>query len=625
MAFTQIDPSGLLPAVSIEADVTTLPTAPTRVWTDITQQVRSVTFTRSGRNDEFQRTNPGAATFGCNNRSDALTSLGIGKSQWIRIRASAGGTTYPLWQGIIESLTRQWPSAGKDATMTISAVDPLKLLRMFDLNGTTFPQQRCDQRISHILSLVGIPMGYANTVLASAPSLYWRLGDTVGSGTAADASGNSRPGTAGAGITFGVSGALGSSGDNDTAALFTGTSTGEITSSYAPFVSGSQRTFMGWANQSALAGNQALFTGSGGTCPILYQGSGNFAFHAEVTSSAQLTWAGYSTTGQWFHWALTYNDSTLAAELFLNGVSQGQQTLPAGEGYSSPGDFGCGGGNVGWPYDGYMQDVAVFESILTAGAIQGIYKARLVPPGTIDTDTDTIDAVTTPLTSGTDALSTALDIEASENGLLIADATGTISFQGRHWRILNSAAAVATFTDDGTGIPYKDDATYVDDDSRQATVVNVTPYNASDAITVSDQTEAAAFFPRFNPTIDRQLLSSDVGLALACAQYLLNTYKNPAPRLPQVVCDLGGVARHSAALLAKILAAANSQRFTWKRAAATPISVDGYVESINHTIALSPGPSWKVTLQMSPVSQSGGWILGDSVNGVLGSTTVLNY
>lgn len=384
-----------LPLLSVEADVTNDPTNPTRAWTDITTTIRRIQTTRSGRNDELQRTVPGNLDILADNRNDTISSLGIGKAQWIRIRSKWQGVIYPRWQGIFESLPRRWPSAGKDATIEIEAADILKIIRLYDLADETFTAQRNDQRVAAIAALAGL------------------------------------------------------------------------------------------------------------------------------------------TTG------------------------------------------------------------------------------------TIDTDTDDADAVTDPITAGTDALSTCLDIEQSENGLLIAEPDGTLTFQGRHWRLRNSGTSLATFGETTGQIPYRDTVTYEDDDTRIANVVAVTPLGGTASV-VEDTTSKSRYWTR---RMDRSLVSSDTSLATSAAQYLLNRYKDPSPRIPQIEVQLRAVTDPD--LVASLLTAGNSSRFTWQRDAATTITEDVYVEQISETIV--PGQSWDITFQLSPASDDAGWVLGDTTFSRLGVTTRLVY
>lgn len=239
--------------------------------------------------------------------------------------------------------------------------------------------------------------------------------------------------------------------------------------------------------------------------------------------------------------------------------------------------------------------------------------------GSIDADTDTADAISSPISEGTDALSTVLDIEASENGLILADPAGTVSFQGRHYRLLNSATSVATFGEGATDIPYRDSVEYDDDDNLVANVVSVTPMGGA-AVTVSDSASQAKYWTR---RLNRSLLTSNATIAADCANFLLARYKDPAPRIPVIDVPLVGVATKHAANLPTLLAADNSDRFTWDRAATTPISTDVYVEQISETI--TRGAGWTLRMQLSPAIDDIGWVLGDAVNGVLNETTRLVY
>ena len=211
---------------------------------------------------------------------------------------------------------------------------------------------------------------YEDAVINASPSLYWRLGDLVGSTTAADSSGNNHTGTIEAGVILGYTGAL--SGDPTTSALFNNISTSAITSSYSPFTVGSKLTFMGWANRSTSTDYDFIMSGSSSPWMLLDTGANSFDWRPDGVNA--VTW-GTSWPGNavWVHWAMTWNDVTKTAELFINGVSQGTRTPAAGF-------TGTGGtfqmSNGGNPFNGYMQEVAVFESILPTPTIQAIYAAR---------------------------------------------------------------------------------------------------------------------------------------------------------------------------------------------------------------------------------------------------------
>jgi hypothetical protein len=618
----QLDRAGRLPSLVVEVDRTNQPTNPVRVWTEITGYIRNQGGGLSGRNDEFQRTTPGTLQLLLNNRDDAgvrFETLGVQKAQWVRVRAVWQGTTYPVWQGVIEGLLRQWPSAGRDATLQLTAVDSLKLCRLYDLAGTTFPAQRVDQRIVAILALVGLPVGYSSAVAGFAPSLYWRLGESAGT-TAADASGNGRNGTYGAGVTLAQTGLL--VGDANTSVLFTNAITSVVTSAYSPFVAGSKRTFVGLANRTATTDADVLFGDASGTTNLRLAAASN---DVQFISAFLLTWAGaWPGISQTVHWALTYDDTTFLGELFINGVSQGQKMAVVPLGASTTFQAGLSGASAA-PFNGKMDEIAVYEYILTAREVQAIYyTSTIAAAGTLDTDTDTVDAVATPLSPNSFALDQLLALEGSDNGLLIANPDGSMSYQGRHWRYVNAVTSTLTLADDFTGVPYRDNAQYQDDDSRLANVVSVTPLGASTPVTVVDSASQAEYWSRTNPSVDRSLLSSSVSLATSAAQWLLHKYKDPSPRLPTVTVDLMAAQQRSNGYVASLLAAANSQRWTWKRQTASPVNQDVYVEQVSHEIDPRV-PSWTVTLQLTPADTESAWILGHTTYGVLDSTTRLAY
>lgn len=398
MAFVTLDNSGLLPTIQVQVDATTNPTTATRTWTDITTLVRQLSFQRSGRNQEINRSSAGSLTAICSNANAAITGIGLQKRQWVQVQAKWAGVTYARWQGIIDVLPRKWPGYGVDDLVELHASDVFKVLGFYDLGlgATTFPQQRNDQRVSSILSLASV----------------------------------------------------------------------------------------------------------------------------------------------------------------------------------------------------------------TAGAI--------------DTNTDTADAVNTPFETGSMALDYLLQIEDSESGLLVANPDGTVSFQGRHWRYNNSQTPVATFGESAGQIPYLDDVEYDDDDSLIANVILVTPFSASVPVTAINSSSTAMFW---ETELERNLLSSDMTLATYAAEWLAHRYGNPAARIPQLTVELGAVARQSSTLVADLLAANNSSRFTWDRNASTPISQDVYVEQIAETIDVEGG-SWKIKFQLSPASDTTAWILGTSL---LGQKTILAY
>lgn len=162
-AFTIIDPD--LPHLRVDVDFTNDPTNPTRVWTDVTHDVRGdIRLTRGGRNHVLQRSEGGSLALVLNNRHadydptnpDSPHYPGVKRRRWIRVRARVGVTDYPRWQGVIEGWRQNWPGAGHDATVQVTASDATKVLALFDLEGLTFVAQTTGERVRAVLDAAGV-------------------------------------------------------------------------------------------------------------------------------------------------------------------------------------------------------------------------------------------------------------------------------------------------------------------------------------------------------------------------------------------------------------------------------------------------------------------------------------
>lgn len=165
MSFHTLGPAGAsLPSLCIEIDFTNDPTNPSRVWTDVTSDVRQLEYTLAGRTQELQRTEAGTLRATLSNRSGNYDPTnpsgayypGVRRRRWIRVRGQWGGVTYSRWQGLIQTWTQSWPGGGTDAITTIRAVDASMVLNLFDLAGQSFGSQRTDQRVKAVCDLAGL-------------------------------------------------------------------------------------------------------------------------------------------------------------------------------------------------------------------------------------------------------------------------------------------------------------------------------------------------------------------------------------------------------------------------------------------------------------------------------------
>ena len=245
-----------------------------------------------------------------------------------------------------------------------------------------------------------------------------------------------------------------------------------------------------------------------------------------------------------------------------------------------------------------------------------------------DTGASTLIPQSTPFAKQSYADQHLQQVEQTENGLIFAGPDGAIHFQSRHYRLLNAQTSKATIGDTANTVSYRDSATVDADDQYLVNFVTVTPTNADGSLgadqIASDQTSETSHFSRSSPTIDRTILVSDPSETLACAQFLVEKYKEPSPRIPAAELIGAQIGRLAPSLWPKVLGANNSDRFTFQRSASgNTISQDCFIEKITERIV--PGTSWDITFQLSPADAAFGWILGDPVYGLLGSTSSLTY
>jgi Concanavalin A-like lectin/glucanases superfamily len=210
---------------------------------------------------------------------------------------------------------------------------------------------------------------YTDQVLADSPSLFWKLDETVTSGSAADSSGNGRNGT------------YQSSPPSVAAILPSGEATAiqfdgafdYITSTYSPFASAAGQTFDGYIKRNARTTIDMILSGDGANAPTfqINATSEDVVWRSESTDSVQWNFCPIQP-GVAFHWALTWDDVTQIAELFIGGSTQGRRkmTTIGGGSYITPGNIRVAARGAGAdPFDGTMQMLAAYPTILTAARI----------------------------------------------------------------------------------------------------------------------------------------------------------------------------------------------------------------------------------------------------------------
>lgn len=224
-------------------------------------------------------------------------------------------------------------------------------------------------------------MTYPSEVLADSPLAYWRLGESSGT-TAADASGNSRPGTYTAtGIALGQTGAL--AGTGDTAAAFDGSTSGMSASGIA--LNGVSFSLECFEKTATNANSMRLFAGQG-------TGANGQGLHFGYRNATTVTFAFWnddldatttSDVGTWHHWVATFNATTRQQTLYKDGAQVAQRT--AGAVYSGTGSFRVGTAYDGSTsrYNGTLDEFAVYGTVLSPARVAAHwaeYVALLPPP-----------------------------------------------------------------------------------------------------------------------------------------------------------------------------------------------------------------------------------------------------
>ncbi|TWD83298.1 beta-propeller uncharacterized protein DUF5122 [Kribbella amoyensis] len=221
---------------------------------------------------------------------------------------------------------------------------------------------------------------YDQLVGSDGPQAYWRLGESLGTTTSVDSSGQSNNGTF-TGMTLGTAGAIA----GNTAATVnssTGRMVGEKAYSFPQ-----QFTVEAWVKQSFLRGGRIVGFGNnrtgnganGGDRMLYMRSNGAITFGVNDGSQRTLTSASGKNDSQWHHVAGTYDNGTM--KLYVDGVQVGSQTVGSLATYY--GWWRVGYDNIGgWPGGGASQtgmvidEAAVYPYALDAARIQAHHAAR---------------------------------------------------------------------------------------------------------------------------------------------------------------------------------------------------------------------------------------------------------
>ena len=224
----------------------------------------------------------------------------------------------------------------------------------------------------------GVLSPYADAVLEDGASSFWRLSEAAGSTTAEDWAGTST-GVAGAGVTWGVDGAV--EGDPDTAADFSGTSTGLVATQTA--IDGPQTfTVEAWFRTTSRAGGKIVGFGNRNTGTstsydrhVYLDTSGRVVFGVYPGAERTIQSAAGKNDGEWHHVVATLGPDGM--KLYLDGARVAQRTdTTSAQQYSG---YWRIGGDRPWSgatwFDGEIDDVAIYPAPLTAAQVDAHWVA----------------------------------------------------------------------------------------------------------------------------------------------------------------------------------------------------------------------------------------------------------
>jgi hypothetical protein len=240
---------------------------------------------------------------------------------------------------------------------------------------------------SPTVTVAGTTGSYVAQAKADAPFLYWRLGESAGSTTAADASGNGNTGSIQSGVALGVAGAV----PGDTAADFPGTTSGLVTATSTTPTNQQTVSVEAWFKTTTTAGGKLVGYGDFQTGT-----STSYDRHIYMTNSGRLLfgvgnkWLGNTTisstasynNGQWHHVVATLGRDGMV--LYVDGAQVAATTTSLAALGGFRGYWRVGGDNLsGWPskptsdyFKGTIDEVAIYTGVLSAAQVADHYNNR---------------------------------------------------------------------------------------------------------------------------------------------------------------------------------------------------------------------------------------------------------
>jgi len=233
----------------------------------------------------------------------------------------------------------------------------------------------------------------------------------------------------------------------------------------------------------------------------------------------------------------------------------------------------------------------------------------------IGTGTSTLGAYAVP--QDTNVLNYLQQVNTSEQGYLFTAADGSLTFKGRT-SVLNPVSG-ASFTTDGTGIPYMTLVNQYGSELLYNYIVTQSPAGA--AQTSSDSTSIALYQAQNYNLLN--LLNSTTTEVAGLGAYLLGKYRNPVLRFTGISCELAAL---TSAQWSTIFAIDLTSIITVQKdfSTGTPTSESQtlIVSGIEHRIV--PG-SHNVSFTMESTDGNQYLTLNDAIFGTLSTTNLLSF
>lgn len=607
-----------VPTVAVEVGFANAPLTQLSAitWTDITQYVKSFS-THIGRQHELGRVEAGTCSIVIDNKDGRFDPTNTASPYWpnvipmrrIRIRASWGATTYPVFCGFVDSWPLQWPSVA-NAYVHLTASDGFKP--------------------SNLKKLLN---AYPAEVLKDSPAGYWRFQEKVATQPALDFSGHAANGAYFNSPTLGQASAVADSGDSSFGLAGLGEYVALPTS--VSVVGTGPFSVAGWFRTAPTYNTWTLATQQ----PAGDQFNGWSAFGDATFLSFTTMQSGLSTSfvtagalgqadGNW-HFLVCVRESDGTLRLYLDGVQVAvRAAAPLRSMPAVP--ITVGGG-----WNGGVDEFAVYPTTaLSAARVAALWAARTAwasqltgtrvataldvlgwptADRSIEAGASTMPAESTPGT----VLQVLTDAAVAENGLVFQAPDGTMTFLQRSHVVSNARSTVsqATFGDGPGELPYLLNGLQPNMDDLDIYNQAIVNRLGGPIMRALDATSEAQYGSRVLSETDLKI-SLDTE-AQDRANYQVSRHKDPALRIRSF--SITPSQSDPGALYPQALGRQLWDRITFKRRApgAGTFTQDSVIEGISHSFDMHT--AWTTTYALSPTDTQPYLILDDAVHGQLDS------